>query len=366
MIARLGQSDRLLILKKPFDPIEVRQLAAAMTQKWNATRRERQRLEDVRRAEMESRAYAASLLTVNRALEAAKASSEAAAQLKSEFLLNMSQEIRPPVAAIVSCAGRLRQKGQGPEADLEPVDEIRRRSVQVLGVLDDILDIAKMEAGRMEIDCEPCSPVGILDEVVARLRPLADQKGLSLIAEAPERVPETIRSDPARLRQILTNLVRNAIKFTDSGSVDVSVGLERSVEWNEPRLRFTIQDTGVGISAAQQTMLFEAFAQAEGREERKQGGAGLGLVVTKRLCQMLGGDIRYESTPGVGSRFTVTVRTGDLTGVRMVGHPQGVLPSGAQPTASSALDAGEPRAALPAHPVDGEPIVQTLHSEDPG
>jgi signal transduction histidine kinase len=328
MVAKLGAGDRWLILKKPFDPIEACQLAGSLTEKWNATRGERLRLEEVRTAEQEARAYASSLVTVNRALQTAKASAEAAARVKSEFLANMSHEIRTPMISILGYADLLRDPSITTSGQIDCVELIRGQGQNLLAILNDILDIAQIETGRMEIQRERCAPSAVLDDVCAMMRPRATERSLVLEVQYASPIPQTIQTDPRRLRQILVNLVGNAIKFTNAGSVKIVSRLDTSDGRRGPRLEVSVIDTGIGISAEQRSRLFEAFVQADGSLTREHGGAGLGLALSKRLALMLGGDIQVESTVGQGSRFTLQLSTGDLADVAMTETPPAApLPS---------------------------------------
>jgi CheY-like chemotaxis protein len=199
----------------------------------------------------------------------------------------------------------------------------RRSAENLLGLLDDILDFAKLEAGRVVINNEPCSPTRIVEEVLATFRPIAEEKGLTLSYHVRGSAPGVVETDPARLRQILFNIVGNAVKFTSSGGVTVLVGRgadlspangadgpaagdpdsgDRSAE-GDFLLEFEINDTGIGISADAIPNLFQRFTQADNSITRKYGGAGLGLAICKELCVLLGGDIRVRSTPGHGSTF---------------------------------------------------------------
>jgi signal transduction histidine kinase len=307
MIARLGRTDRLLFLKKPFDPVEICQLASSMTEKWNAQRREQVRLEEVRAAEQEARSYAASLTTVNRALETAKARAEAAARAKSEFLANMSHEIRTPMIAILGYADLLRDASLAPATRSEHLDTIHASGRRLLAILEGILDMARIETGRLEIEQRKCSPGAIVEEAVASRRESARAKGLVISGACDASVPASIRTDPARLRQIVDVLLDNAVKFTTAGSVRVSVDLEDASPGEGPRVRIRVEDTGIGITPEVRARMFEPFSPGDASLTRERGGAGLGLALAKRLAQMLGGDLTVESAPGKGSRFQLVI-----------------------------------------------------------
>ena len=251
-------------------------------------------------------------------MELARHQAEAATQAKSEFLANMSHEIRTPMTAILGYADLLLDSNQPPEAHTESVQTIRRNGHHLLAVLNDILDLSKIEAGKMTIEQIEMSPAQLVSEVASLMRPRAQGKNLSFIVEFIGAVPETISSDPTRLRQILLNLCGNAIKFTETGSVSLKVQMQGAPDTTHPRLSFNIIDTGIGITPKQQAALFQAFTQADTSMTRRFGGTGLGLLISKRLAHMLGGDIMVTSQPHHGSTFTVTVETGPLDGVAMV------------------------------------------------
>jgi two-component system, sensor histidine kinase and response regulator len=307
MIAKVGRTDRLLILKKPFDPVEVQQIASALTEKWNVAAREKARFDEARAAEREAKAYAASLVTMNRALETARAGAVAAAQAKSEFLANMSHEIRTPMIAILGHADLMSEAGLSVEERGEHLVTIREHGEHLLAMLSDILDISAIETGRLACVKAPCSVRAVLDDIRARFGDRARAKGLAFEIQCADSVPPSILSDATRLRQVLQHIVANAVKFTDAGSIRISVVPERDHGGDARRLEFAVQDTGVGITHEQRSRLFEAFAQVDGSLTRKHGGAGLGLVLSRRLAQLVGGDLDVESEAGHGSRFTLSL-----------------------------------------------------------
>jgi signal transduction histidine kinase/ActR/RegA family two-component response regulator len=306
ILSRLGRSDRLLILKKPFDNVEVQQLASALTEKWNTQARERARIEDARASEREARAYASSLTTTNRALEAARAAAVAAVQAKSEFLTNMSHEIRTPMIAILGAAELLREAALADDDRKRELDSIESEGRHLLTMLSDILDLSSIESGRLLVEKRDCAPRTLLDEVVAKNAPDAQAKGLSVSLRCGESVPEGMRSDPTRLKQILGHLVSNAIKFTEAGEVRISCEME-SAMGGAQRLQIVVDDTGIGITPEQRNRLFEVFAPGDGSLTRRHGGTGLGLALSRRLAHVLGGDLDVESAAGKGSCFTLSL-----------------------------------------------------------
>ena len=235
---------------------------------------------------------------------------------KSEFLANMSHEIRTPMTAIMGFGDLLLDDDLTPSTRSAHVEIIRRNGKHLLGLIDDILDLSKIEAGKMAFERIRCSPRSIVVDVVSLLRVPALAKGLSLTVVYATPVPFWIQSDPTRLRQILMNLVSNAVKFTSTGGITLTVRCTnpRSVS---PTLSFEVADTGPGIAPEQIERVFDPFAQADASTTRKFGGTGLGLTISERLARALGGSLSLESKLGAGSRFTLTVATGSLAGVEM-------------------------------------------------
>ncbi len=239
-----------------------------------------------------------------------------ASRSKSEFLANMSHEIRTPMTAVIGYADLLLDPTITASERLNHVQTIRRNGEHLLSLINDILDLSKIEAGKMTVESVPCSPSQIIVDVCSLMRVRARDKGLDFEVEFQTPIPETIVSDPTRLRQTLLNLVGNAIKFTHRGSVRILARCGGPGA-AEPRLTLEVADTGVGLSREQAARLFQPFEQADNSTTRKFGGTGLGLVICQRLTRMMGGDISVDSLPGRGSSFTMTVSTGDLAGVRM-------------------------------------------------
>ena len=239
-------------------------------------------------------------------LQEAKEAAESASRLKSEFLANMSHEIRTPMNAIIGMSA-LALDTPDAEEQKEYLLDVMSSAESLLALLNDILDLSKIEAGRMDLDPVATSIPKVLEEAVRFLQPAATQRGLALILGRSPNIPERLLADPLRLRQVLLNLMGNAIKFTQKGSVTLEARLD-SEDANSVLLRFWVQDTGPGIPADKQKLIFEAFSQADGSITRKHGGTGLGLTISSKLVKMMGGRIWVESEPGLGSTFYFTAK----------------------------------------------------------
>lgn len=259
------------------------------------------------------------------ALVAAQAQAEAANAAKTEFLANMSHEIRTPMTAILGFTDLLATDGhreRAPHRRLEYIETIRRNGEHLLEIINDILDISKIEAGKMNVERVPTQPASCVLDVLSLMDVRAKAKGILFEAIFENDVPVTIQTDPVRVRQILVNLVGNALKFTEMGSVVLKIRTDAENQM----IHFSVTDTGIGMDAKQINKLFGAFVQADASTTRKFGGTGLGLRISKRLAEMLGGDISVQSELGKGSTFTASIACGDLTGVEMLPPDQAAAP----------------------------------------
>jgi PAS domain S-box-containing protein len=260
----------------------------------------------------------AQLATVVEQLEAAKNDAEKATHAKSEFLANMSHEIRTPMTAILGFSEMLLEPEQDESERLSAIQTVLRNGEYLLQIINDILDLSKIEAGKIAVEREVCSISDILSEVRSLVQFNVETKGLSFEIENTGGIPETIMTDPIRLRQILINLLGNAIKFTENGSIRLVLRLA-ACDQGDPVMQFDIVDTGVGMTPQQTAVLFQPFSQADASTSREFGGTGLGLVISRRLAQMLGGDVvLVDSQEGVGSWFRARVSAGPLDDVTMV------------------------------------------------
>jgi PAS domain S-box-containing protein len=260
----------------------------------------------------------------------ARHQADAANVAKSGFLANMSHEIRTPMTAILgfaemignsiecctacpefrSCPARVQNK--------EHIQIIRRNGEHLLGLINDILDLSKIESGRMVVEHRSCSPAQLVEEVASLMRVRAIEKGLSLDVRYDFPLPEAILSDPARLRQILVNLVGNSVKFTSRGGIALTLRCVRDAGAPQATIAFDVKDTGIGMTPEEVGGLFQPFVQADSSTTRRYGGTGLGLSISKRMAELLGGGIDVESRPGEGSTFTFTMKADLPDAVRML------------------------------------------------
>jgi signal transduction histidine kinase/DNA-binding response OmpR family regulator len=239
------------------------------------------------------------------AAEKSRADAEAATQAKSTFLATMSHEIRTPMNGVLGMMDVLEAEGVK-EGQARTLATMRDSAQALLRIIDDLLDFSKIEAGALELEEMPFSLSGLVEGAIATFRPQAERKGLSLVAAVAPGSTDVLLGDPTRVRQILFNLLANALKFTDRGGAMIRAHTEPLGE-ADTRVVLSLSDTGIGMSEAEQARLFQPFAQADSSTMRRYGGTGLGLSIVRRLAQRMGGDVTVESAPGRGSTFTVTL-----------------------------------------------------------
>jgi signal transduction histidine kinase len=252
-----------------------------------------------------------------------------ASQHKSQFLANMSHELRTPLNAIIGVSEMLREDAEAAKQDLEPLDRVLGAARHLLALINDILDLSKIEAGRMELQLETFPLAPLIADVVKTIEPLA-AKNANQVAVKCDGAVGTMHADQMRLRQALLNLMSNANKFTDHGTISINArqGHENGCDW----ITLAVADTGIGMTPEQMGKLFQEFSQASSGTAAKYGGTGLGLAISKRFCEMMGGDITVESEPGRGSTFTIRLP-------RIVDAPKEIVAANPAHTAEAALKA---------------------------
>jgi signal transduction histidine kinase/DNA-binding response OmpR family regulator len=269
----------------------------------------------------------------SRQLAAARDSADEANRTKSSFLANMSHELRTPLNAIIGVTEMLREDAESLNQDLEPLDRVLGAGRHLLALINDILDLSKIEAGRMELHLETFPLAPAIQDVAKTIEPMATKSGNRIVIQCPADLG-TMHADQIRFRQSLLNLASNANKFTEKGSITIAArqGKESGRDW----ITLAVADTGIGMTPEQMGKLFQEFSQASSRTASKYGGTGLGLAISRHFCRMMGGDITVESEPGKGSTFTIRLPR------IMQSVETSVIQGGAEPVHRIAEDAEEP------------------------
>lgn len=326
--ALLNFSEKFILVIKPFSAPQIQQISLSLIHKRNLIDQSlQQKIEVDELSEQQTASLsdaARALFNSKQSLEkqalelvAAREKADSANRLKSQFLANMSHELRTPLTAILGYTGLLADESSlDRDKSLDFIQTIQRNGNHLLELINDILDLSKIEADRVVVENIRYSTIRILEDVIELMRVRAEAKGIELILDDSTFVPEFVLTDPTRVRQTLLNLLGNAIKFTEFGSVTLRVELDPAVA---NVLRFDVVDTGLGMTPRQIANLFKPFTQADESTTRKFGGTGLGLTISRRLAVMLGGDVVViRSEPGNGTHFRFTLTADDLEGVHLV------------------------------------------------
>lgn len=300
ILKRLGRNDNFVILKKPFDPVEVLQLAHALSRKWHLNRRARLQINELNRLVDEQ---TSELKRANQELQSAIQELAEVSRMKSEFVANMSHELRTPLNGILGMAEFLLATPLVPD-QRDSIETIKESGSTLLRIVEDLLDFSKIDSGKLSIERTEFSPRTVVERVLQFFQQQAQARHLALSGTVEPNVPANLFGDAPHFAQVLLHLTSNAIKFTEQGHVKLHLSVrEKSAEVTT--LCLTVEDTGIGISPQKIEKLFNPFVQADGSSTRRFGGAGLGLAICRRLADLMGGNLTARSTLGQGSTFSL-------------------------------------------------------------
>lgn len=298
ILKNLGHSDKLLFMKKPFDPTSLKQTALTLTTKWQL---QQESLNYTQKLEQEVEEQTSDLRKLLDEYKQMKEKAERAADAKGTFLANMSHEIRTPMNGVLAMNELLLETDLTDEQE-EYCDLAHQSAQALLRIINDILDFSKIEAGKMDLEEIPFSLNDLMRGVSKMASASARNKDLEVLYQIDDQIPETIIGDPTRIQQILLNYGTNAVKFTEKGKIEFNVDLLENNK-NDLALKFSVKDTGTGISDEKLSILFKPFSQADSSTTRKYGGTGLGLAICKQLAELMKGDVGADSEEGEGSTF---------------------------------------------------------------